>query len=74
MLNKRNRKRCRAEGCRVRTRSLYSVVVAPGLVVRVHLCDEHHQVEREHGSQAVTLKPVVSPELALAKMLQEIFT
>lgn len=50
-------KRCRAEACRVRVRNVYSIVVADGVTVWVHLCNEHHAFERKYGSQALALKP-----------------
>lgn len=50
--------RCRAEGCRTRTRSVYSLVIAPGQTIRVHLCDRHHHFELKYGAHALALKPV----------------
>lgn len=50
-------KRCRAADCRVRVRNVYSIAIAPGETVWVHLCGEHHAFERKYGSQALALKP-----------------
>jgi hypothetical protein len=53
-------KHCRHVGCRRKTRNVYTVVIAPGEVRWVHLCDEHHALERDHGWTAIELKPVVA--------------